>query len=71
MERDRANIEAEEKAKADQMKKIKDQFADPNSQWEKDKVDIQNEAVKEKKSAEAAAAADAAEAVGKPQGQAA
>ena len=36
------------------MKKIKDQFADPNPQWEKDKTDIQNEAMAEKAKAEKA-----------------
>jgi len=64
MEKERVAHEAEEKERADRMKKIKDQFADPNSQWEKDKTDIQNEALKEKKEKEKAEAA-AAEATSK------
>lgn len=64
MEKERVAHEAEEKEKTERMKKIKDQFADPNSQWEKDKTDIQNEALKEKKEKEKADAA-AADAVAK------
>jgi mannan polymerase II complex ANP1 subunit len=52
MEKERIARENEEKERADRMKKIKDQFDDPNSQWEKDKTDIQNEALKEKKEKE-------------------
>ncbi|KAG9229007.1 mannan polymerase II complex ANP1 subunit [Amylocarpus encephaloides] len=52
MEDERKAREKEEQEKMDRMKKIKDQFADPNSQWEKDKTDIQNEAMKEKKAKE-------------------
>lgn len=52
MEQERIARENEEKERADRMKKIKDQFDDPNSQWEKDKTDIQNEALKEKKEKE-------------------
>lgn len=48
MEQERKAREAEEKERAERMKKIKDQFADPNGQWEKDKSDIQNEAMEEK-----------------------
>lgn len=48
MEQERIARENEEKERAEKMKKIKDQFSDPNSQWEKDKTDIQNEALKEK-----------------------
>lgn len=67
MEQERIARENEEKERAERMKKIKDQFADPNSQWEKDKNDIQNEAMKEKKEkeqaeAKAAEASKAAEA---------
>ena len=52
--------EREEKERLDKERllrgeKIKDQFADPNSQWEKDKADIQNEAIKEKANADKAA----------------
>jgi mannan polymerase II complex ANP1 subunit len=48
MEQERKAREQEEKERAERMKKIKDQFADPNGQWEKDKSDIQSEAMKEK-----------------------
>lgn len=48
MERERKEREAEENERQERMKKIKDQFADPNGQWEKDKTDIQNEAMKAK-----------------------
>jgi len=48
MEKERIAHEEEEKERSERMKKIKDQFADPNSQWEKDKTDIQNEAMREK-----------------------
>lgn len=48
MEQERVARENEEKERTERMKKIKDQFSDPNSQWEKDKTDIQNEALKEK-----------------------
>jgi len=56
MEQERVAREQEEKERVERMKKIKDQFADPNSQWEKDKTDIQNEAMKEKKEKEKAEA---------------
>ncbi len=59
MEQERLAREKEEKERTERMKKIKDQFADPNSQWEKDKTDIQNEALKEKKAQEKAAEAAA------------
>jgi len=49
MENERKAREAEEAERQERMKKIKDQFADPNGQWEKDKTDIQNEAMREKK----------------------
>jgi len=48
MEQERIARDQEEKERVERMKKIKDQFADPNGQWEKDKTDIQNEAMKEK-----------------------
>ena len=56
MEQERQAREQEEKDRVERMKKIKDQFADPNNQWEKDKTDIQNEAMKEKKAKEDAEA---------------
>ena len=37
MERERLAREAEEQAKADRAKRIKEQFADPNLQWDADK----------------------------------
>jgi mannan polymerase II complex ANP1 subunit len=52
MEQERKAREAEEEERQERMKKIKDQFADPNGQWEKDKTDIQNEAIREKKAQE-------------------
>lgn len=48
MEQERLAREKEEKEKAERAKKIKEQFNDPNSQWEKDKTDIQNMAILEK-----------------------
>lgn len=50
--------EAEEKEKAEKEKKIKEQFSDTNSQWEKDKTEIQNLAKEESKK-EAKAGGDA------------
>ncbi|KAF4624668.1 hypothetical protein G7Y89_g13500 [Cudoniella acicularis] len=52
MEKERQQREQEEKDRVERMKKIKETFADPNPQWEKDKNDIQNEAMKEKKEKE-------------------
>jgi len=43
MERERKARESEEKEKAERMQKLKDQYADPSGQWEKDKSDIQKE----------------------------
>lgn len=48
MEQDRLRREQEEKEKAEKAKKIKEEWADPNSQWEKDKAEMQNLASKEK-----------------------
>lgn len=42
MEQERRNRENEEKERAERAKKIKEEFIDPNSQWEKDKTDIEN-----------------------------
>ncbi|KAI9836562.1 MAG: Mannan polymerase II complex anp1 subunit [Sarea resinae] len=47
MEQERLARENEEKERAERAKKIKEEFADPNSQWEKDKADIQEMALKE------------------------
>ncbi|RDL30364.1 putative ANP1 protein [Venustampulla echinocandica] len=52
MEQERQAREKEELERVERAKKIKDQFADPNPQWEKDKADIQNQAMKEKKGKE-------------------
>lgn len=41
MEQERVNRENEEKERAERAKKIKEEFIDPNSQWEKDKSDIE------------------------------
>jgi hypothetical protein len=49
MEQERIARENEEKERGERMKKIKEQFADPNSQWEKDKSDIQNMALEDDK----------------------
>ena len=48
MEQERLAREQEEKEKAEKAKKIKEQFSDPNSQWEKDKTEMQNIAIKDK-----------------------
>jgi mannan polymerase II complex ANP1 subunit len=50
MEQDRLRREQEEKDKAEKAKKIKEQFGDPNSQWEKDKSELQNLAAQDKSS---------------------
>lgn len=42
MEKERLAKEAEEREKAEKENKIKEQFGDANSQWEKDKSDLQN-----------------------------
>ena len=55
MEAERVAREREEKERAQRAEKIKEQFADPNGQWEKDKADIQNEAIKAKANEEEAA----------------
>ena len=48
MEQERLARESEEKERAERMKKIKEQFTDPNSQWEEDKTNINNMAMQEK-----------------------
>ncbi|KAH8912877.1 Anp1-domain-containing protein [Coniochaeta sp. PMI_546] len=50
MEQERLAREQEEKEKAEKVKKIKEQFGDTNSQWEKDKTEMQNLAQKDKQS---------------------
>ena len=58
MEQERLARENEEKERAERMKKIKEQYKDPNSQWEKDKTDIQNMAMQEKTKDQVAAEED-------------
>lgn len=53
MEQERLAREAEEKAKAEREKKIKDAFDSTNSQWEKDKSEMQNVAKEANKQKEA------------------
>lgn len=48
MEQERKNRENEERERADRMKKIKEEFNDPGSQWEKDKNEIEGITVKDK-----------------------
>lgn len=50
MEQERIAREQEEKEKAEKVKKIKEQFGDTNSQWEKDKTEMQNLVQKDKQS---------------------
>jgi mannan polymerase II complex ANP1 subunit len=47
MEQERIARESEEKVRAEKAKKIKEQFDDPNKQWEKDKTELENLAKKE------------------------
>jgi mannan polymerase II complex ANP1 subunit len=58
MEQERLARESEEKERAERMKKIKEQYTDPNSQWEKDKADIQSMAMQEKTKEQPAAGED-------------
>lgn len=55
MEKERQAREAEEKQKAEKVERVKEQFADANGQWEKDKSDMQKLALQEKKQADAPA----------------
>ncbi len=55
MEAERQALEAEEKLKAERMKKVTDQFTDETSQWERDKSDIKEQALREKNQNEVAA----------------
>ncbi|KAL9600379.1 MAG: hypothetical protein Q9219_003229 [cf. Caloplaca sp. 3 TL-2023] len=52
MENERKNREREEKERAERAKKIKEEFNDPNSQWEKDKSDIEGLSKKEEEEKE-------------------
>lgn len=63
MKAEREEKERLEKERLVLADKIKGQFADANGQWEKDKADIQREALKEKDAADKAAEKD------KPAGQ--
>jgi len=58
MEQERLARESEEKERAERMKKIKEQYTDPNSQWEKDKADIQSIAMQDKTKEQPAAGED-------------
>ncbi|KAK5657708.1 hypothetical protein OQA88_2780 [Cercophora sp. LCS_1] len=49
MERERVAREQEEREKAEKAKKMKESFGDTASQWEKDKTEMQNIALQEKK----------------------
>ena len=48
MEAERVAHEKEEQQRTLRLKRIKDQFKEPTSQWEKDKNEIQNLAAKDK-----------------------
>jgi mannan polymerase II complex ANP1 subunit len=47
MEREKKEREKEEKERAEKAAKIKDEFAEPTSQWEKDKTEMKNLEAKE------------------------
>lgn len=55
MEQERIAHENEERERTERMERIKEQFDDPESQWEKDKSDIQNIAMQEKAKEQVAA----------------
>ena len=42
MEHERKTREKEEKERQDRLNKIKDEFNEPNSQWEKDKMELED-----------------------------
>jgi mannan polymerase II complex ANP1 subunit len=48
MEQERLAREYEEQERVDRLRKIKEQFNDPNSEWEKDKTEMQNIAMQDK-----------------------
>lgn len=41
MEKERLGREKEEQEKAERAKKLKEEFGDPNNQWEQDKTEMQ------------------------------
>jgi mannan polymerase II complex ANP1 subunit len=54
MEREKIAREQEEKEKAEKARKMKENFGDTTSQWEKDKTAMQDIALQEKKKEAAA-----------------
>jgi mannan polymerase II complex ANP1 subunit len=60
MERERIAQEAEEKERGAKAKKIEEEFGDSKGQWEKDKSEMQNLALKEKVGGDAVAGEGAA-----------
>jgi mannan polymerase II complex ANP1 subunit len=65
MEQEKLLREQEEKQKAEKFKKMKENFGDTSSQWEKDKTEMQNIALQEKKK-QGGAAAESKEKSDKP-----
>ena len=53
MEKERLGREKEEQEKAERAKRLKEEFSDPNNQWEQDKTKLQ-ELAKQDKSKDAA-----------------
>ena len=51
MAQEQRNRENEEKERAERIKKIKDEFKESNNQWENDKNELQNIALKEEEKA--------------------
>jgi len=66
MEAERKARENEEKERAERMKKLKEEYKDTNSQWETDKKDIQNIAMKEKEQKHAEKVAEMQKLAGQP-----
>lgn len=48
MEKERLAREKEEQEKVERARKLKEEFGDPNNQWEQDKTNIQNLAREDK-----------------------
>lgn len=48
MEKERLAREKEEQEKAERARKLKEEFGDPNNQWEQDKTNMQNLAKQDK-----------------------
>lgn len=48
MEKERLGREKEEQEKAERAKKLREEFGDPNNQWEQDKTDMQKLARQDK-----------------------